>query len=135
MSKTAAKTKKLTPSQVRTRIVSALLALGYSVAEFAREYGHNKAWLRFRGKPAGKTAKALLARVSKEIAARGVAVTSTAEPDRWGEFHVRGLGFHLTLNQEADTGNRGGAFVETWKVRSGGAEILRGLVDEIGALS
>lgn len=135
MSKTSAKTKKLTPTQVRARIVSALLALGYSIAELAREHGHNKAWLRFRGKPPARTAKALLARISKEIAARGVIVTSTESPDRWGEFHVRGLGYHLTLNQEADTGNRGGAFVETWKVRSVGAEVLRDLADEIGALS
>jgi len=103
------KPRKLTPSQIRSRIVLALKTLGYTVSEQCREQGRCKAWLR--APHAMRNPKAEAARVSKAITQAGL--TSFGQhPAYGGEYEVYGPQYHVAINQDTDSGNGGGAFVE-----------------------
>lgn len=99
----------MTPTQIRARIVTALRPLGYTVSDRVREDGRLKAWMRrtHRRTSAGREA----GRVAEAIAGSGLSVTGRRAAYS-GEYRVWGPRYDVTVNQEADSGNLGGIFVE-----------------------
>lgn len=113
--KTKTATRSFTPTQIRAKIVSALKALGYTTSSMCHEFGRSKAWLRKPTQGRRPHGKAAAAKVAAEIRKTGLSANPSTRKSWGGEWDVYGPQYRVTINQEGDTGNGGGAFVEVRK--------------------